>query len=345
MASSSAIWREYQQLSQVHYTADNFYNQSFMDRINEAQRNIDNLVAQKNEADAKKQQSQDAYNTFYGEMRDYSSLTDESEDKFGVTTAMENYEKSKYAVAAVEQQIEALPSTINRNSGVVMSQQRRELAYNSAADKWGKTMNTRQNQMDVNKEVWDKARANANAYAEQLYGEQQKDLKSLALQWSTNTGLFQQATENWQNARSWKSNLESEYRSWQWQQAELQNQYARARAEDAFNRYRVQLQYERTAALERQMIERQRRQDQFDFGNGYTLRRNGDNEAVYFKNGRQITAGQFVEGTGANGANWNMWNTVWNQGVSTKGVGSDTVEAFNWVSSTNPKYNYLFTYF
>lgn len=253
MASSDAIWNEYKKLSSVHYSADDFYSQSFVDRINEAQRNIDNLVVARDQADSKKQQAQDSYDTFEGNMRNYSSFQDESEDKYGVQSAMENYEKSKYAVAATEQQLQALPSTINRTSNVVMSQQRRELAYNAAANKWNKTMNTQQCVMDVHKEAWDNARANANAYAEKLYGEQKSTLESLALQWSEKTSAFVQATENWQNARIGKMDLESDYRNWQWQQANIQNSYARAQAQDAFNRYMNQLEYERIAREERYM--------------------------------------------------------------------------------------------
>lgn len=267
MASSSALWAEYQRLSQIHYSADDFYSQSFVDRINEAQRNIDKAVSERNAADSKRQQSQDAYDTFFGNMRDYSSLQDESENKFGVQTATENYEKSRFAVAATEQAMDALPSSINRNSNVVMSQTRRELAFNTAADKWGATMDTRQKQMDVNKEVWDRARENANAYAEQLYGEQKRDLESLSLQWATNTGLFQQATERVNSAESLKWNIKSDYRDWQWNQANIQNAYARARAEDAFNAYMIQQRYEsiaRQEQLQRQLAESQMRIDEIN---------------------------------------------------------------------------------
>lgn len=250
MASSQEIWNEYKQLSSVHYSADDFYDQSFVNRIADAQRKIDSAIQERSDADSKRQQSQDSYDTFFGNMRDYSSLNDEGENKYGVTTAIENYEKAKYAVSATEQMLDALPSTLARNSGVVMSQQRRELAYNAAANQWGKTMDTRREQVDVNKEVWDRARENANAYAEKLYGEQKSTLESLSLQWATNTGLFQQATENVLSAESLKWDVQQDYRNWQWNQANIKNAYARAQAEDAFNRYMVQLSYENTARME-----------------------------------------------------------------------------------------------
>lgn len=250
MASSNAIWNEYMSLSRVHYSADDFYNQSFVDRINKAQQNIDNLVSERDSISSKRQQAQDAYDTFSGNMRDYSSMLDESENKYGVQTAMENYEKSKYAISAVEQSLDALPSSINANSNVVMSQQRRELAYNAAANKWGQTMETRRQDADVNKEVWERARENANIQAERLYGEQLDTQKALSLRWYDQSTAYQSAVDRIQSAESLKWNIQSDYRSWQWGQSAIKNAYARARAEDAFNRYMIQQRYESIARQE-----------------------------------------------------------------------------------------------
>lgn len=92
----------------------------------------------------------------------------------------------------------------------------------------------------------------------------------------------------------------------------------------------------------------------WDFGNGYSLQEyNG--QAVYYKDGTPLSAGEFLEGTSARGKNWDLWNDVWNNGVSTKGVGSDTVEMYgnlyknrapyalnNNASLRNSKYSYLY---
>lgn len=80
----------------------------------------------------------------------------------------------------------------------------------------------------------------------------------------------------------------------------------------------------------------------WDFGNGYWLQQNENGTASYGRGGRALSAGEFLEGTGANGANWDLWNDVWNNGVSTQGVGSDTVSAFNRMSPSDSKYGYLF---
>ena len=251
MASSQAIWNEYMNLSRVHYSADDFYDQSFVNRIGEAQRNIDELVNKRNDVDSKRLQAEDSYNTFFGNMRDYSSLDDEGENKFGVKSAMENYEKSKYSIAAVEQSLSALPSTINRYSGVVLSQSQRELAYNTAADKWTQKMNTEKQAASQYEQAWKNARENANAYAEKLYGQQKADLESLSLAWAGQSALWQKTSEQINEAEAFKWQVKSDYRDWQWNQANIKNAYARAQAEDAFNRYIIQQRYESIALQEK----------------------------------------------------------------------------------------------
>ena len=79
----------------------------------------------------------------------------------------------------------------------------------------------------------------------------------------------------------------------------------------------------------------------WDFGNGYSVQEDSNGQAVYIKNGTPITRGQFLEATGAGGANWDIWNDIWNNGVRTEGVGSDTIAAFNRRTPTDSKYGYL----
>lgn len=250
MASSQAIWNEYMDLSRVHYSADDFYDQSFVNRIGEAQKNIDNLVNKRNDVDAKRLQAEDSYNTFFGNMRDYSSLNDEAEDKFGVKTSMENYEKSKYAVAAIEQSLSALPSTVNRNSNVIRTQEQSERAYNVAANAWTKQMESAKQGASQYEKAWENARKNADMYAEKMYGAQKADLEALQLKWAEQSDAWKKTADLINEAEALKWQVKSDYRNWQWNQANIKNQYARARAHDAFNRYIIQLQYENIARQE-----------------------------------------------------------------------------------------------
>lgn len=84
----------------------------------------------------------------------------------------------------------------------------------------------------------------------------------------------------------------------------------------------------------------------WDFGGGYSVYDGGNGEAVYAYNGQRITPYQFLTGTGARGANWDLWKDIWGNNVSTRGVGSDTVSAFNGVNpaTLSSRYNYLKSY-
>lgn len=220
--------------------AESFFNQSFIDRINEAQAQIDGRYQEMKAAGIQKKESQDAYNTFKGEMRDYSELSKEAENQYGVATAKNNYEESKRAIETVEQTLDALPSTINANSERVMTQSRFELAYNAEASKWESRMRGQQTSVDVNKKVWDNARRNADAMAAAGMAQQQAKLESLSSMWNIDLNEFGKATKRWQEASEFKLQREEEYLNWKYQQAQ-----------EAYNRWAKEIAYyQKAKALE-----------------------------------------------------------------------------------------------
>ena len=81
----------------------------------------------------------------------------------------------------------------------------------------------------------------------------------------------------------------------------------------------------------------------WDFGKGYSVQEMPNGQAYYYKNGKQISAGQFLSNTGAN---WNKWKDIWANGVQTAGVGADTISAFQNRGKENladyVNYQYLF---
>ena len=125
----------------------------------------------------------------------------------------------------------------------------------------------------------------------------------------------------------------------------------------ALAQYYSDLEAEKNRALQQRQIDAQNAYNQYlmdamkaandqlknwDFGNGYSVQALPNGQAAYYKNGKVISAGEFLEGTGAYGARWDIWNDIWNNGISTNGVGSDTVEAFNRYSPNDSKYRYLY---
>lgn len=103
-------------------------------------------------------------------------------------------------------------------------------------------------------------------------------------------------------------------------------------------RYYDELERERQEAARRQQIAAQnawanylnqggngKTYKNWDFGNGYSVQEGRNGEAIYLRNGGQINAAQFLKAV-ADGTNWDKWNDIWNNGVSTTGIGSDTIQ-------------------
>ena len=77
----------------------------------------------------------------------------------------------------------------------------------------------------------------------------------------------------------------------------------------------------------------------WDFGNGYSVQQLSNGQARYLRNGIVISAAEFMAGANHD---WNKWNDIWNNGVKTQGVGSDTVNLFKKMSG-NPYLSSMIT--
>lgn len=129
---------------------------------------------------------------------------------------------------------------------------------------------------------------------------------------------------------------EEEKRRWEAEQAEKRRQFdAQLAQQNAYYKYLNQASASAGPKLK-----------SWDFGGGYQIVQNPYGEAEYYSNGNKISAYNFLTGT-AGGNNWNKWNDVWNNGVSTRGVGSDTISGINNFMKTgnyDSRYNYLRNY-
>lgn len=344
--SSSAYWRS--QLDHLKANQppkmESYYNQSFVDKMAEAQRNIDNLVAEKDKSYAATGQAQDDYKAFHGTMSTYGEVYEQSKSEFGIEQHYDTYEKSKKALALAESTLSALPSSINNSSNRVLTQQQREDRYNVLSDRFMRNRDTQAQAVSQYEDVWKQARQNQADYAKAEMASQWGKLGDFNNAWLKSLDEYRIAESNLTKGRIELRNWEGKYRDWQFRQWEHANDVWNKNFEAALSRY--------SQALDTEMAIRKAQSDMaraskyavkdFDFGGGYVMKGVSGQNAQYYLNGRSISAGQFLEGTGANGANWNKWNEVWNSGVKTKGVGSDTVNAFNMRSSADSRYAYLF---
>lgn len=206
--------------------ADNYYNQSFVDRMNQAQENIDNLVNAENQANSKVEASKDAYDTFKGEMRHYADISKEQEDEFGVQTAFSQYEKSKDAIAATQSMINALPSTINANSNRVLTQSQRDAAFQRQYQGYSRRLTSESTQTSQYEEAWKQARENSTKASVEIMASEQNKLADFNKAWAAAMDNWYQAQENVRTAKYQKMDIESQYREWQRQQAARDRQMA-----------------------------------------------------------------------------------------------------------------------
>lgn len=150
-----------------------------------------------------------------------------------------------------------------------------------------------------------------------------------------------QAQANQQAMQQYWAEVEAErQRQFQAEQAEKERQ-AQAAANSAQNAY---YQYWMDAIKNAQNNSGGTKA--WDFGNGYVLYADRNGNARYTRDGQDINRGSFLTITGANGTNWNMWNDIWNNGVRTNGIGSDTLDAFNGLlraTKNKDKYGYLWS--
>lgn len=154
-------------------------------------------------------------------------------------------------------------------------------------------------------------------------------------------------------------------------QNRLSLQQTLAQLNDEANRYALQrydaaVAAEREEAYRQQQLELQRKQlaaqqqynnyiqqaqkaqssptyKNWDFGGGLSVQQMPNGKAAYYKNGQRISAADFLGYTVSNGdAHWNLWNDIWKNGVSTDGVGSDTISTFSRGVPYGNQYSYLY---
>lgn len=175
----------------------------------------------------------------------------------------------------------------------------------------------------------------------QMQTNQANDLSSAESQANQNKLSLEQALANLNDETSRYAMqrydaavaAEEAKRQWEAEMAEKQRQFdAQMAQQRAMQNYLSQAAQSSSPTLK-----------SWDFGNGYQIVQNPYGEADYYQNGKKISAYNFLTGTGGS-SNWNKWNDVWNNGVSTRGVGSDTISGINNFLNTgnyNSKYDYL----
>ena len=246
--SSSSYWdSQYKNLmANRPSSSDSYYNQSFVDRMNEAQRDIDNLVSEKDKSWSAMNQKKDEYDAFSGSMREYNDIYNESKSKFGVEEGQETYEKSKKALALAQSTLDALPSTINASSNRVLTQSQREARYNALADRATRQIGIMAKQNSMYEQAWKNARENQATYAKAEMASQYAKLGDFNNAWISAMNEYDNAVRRIENAKVDLNLIRNDYRMWQTRQWSQANTVWYNQLNNALSRYVQALNTEHT---------------------------------------------------------------------------------------------------
>ena len=223
---------------------ESYYNQSFVDRMNEARANIDNLVAEKDKAWSAGAQKQDDYKAFYGSTSSYGEVYTNSKSEFGVEEHQDNYEKSKKALALAESTLNALPSSINASSNRVLTQSQREARYNALANKQMAYRDNLMARTTAYEEVWKKARENQAAYATAEISSQYSKLSDYNNAYIKAMDEYLHSANKLTQGKIELLEWQKGYRDWQWSQHDLAQTEWLTKMDDALKRYQTALDAE-----------------------------------------------------------------------------------------------------
>jgi len=257
-AQAEAEWRYY--LNNPPQKASSYYNQSFVDRINAAQNNLNNLVAEKDKAYSTQQQAYNDYDTFTGNMRSYNEYYQEAENQFGVTQAKDDYESTQKALAMTESMLEALPSSISARSGRRLTQEQRNLQYNRQADIINATQGELSRAANTYEQAWKTARENQAAKATAGMVAQQTEQQDLANKWNTQLQEYYNKLNSYNKSQYELAAERAAYSQWQLQQRLQASAIWEQQLQAAGERYRQILATEQAQRQANAQLERQKRE-------------------------------------------------------------------------------------
>ena len=311
------------------------YTHNFGQRIGDQNTKVESQYSQYATDQAAAQSQRDAYQQAFNNQTGYGDLLNAAEGKYGVDDRRGGYEQSMRAIAATNQAMNALPSTINANSERVLTQAQRNAALGNQMNKYQNTLSSWQQQNATDAAMYQAAMNEARNLASQNMAQEQYKLGMQQSDWQT---LLNQAAQTYNQALNEQNIRNAIYQQMyedEAQHKQLEYNYWAKQLDDANTKRQLAIQ-EAANAAQNSYLDYLRNANNYmgnqgtlknwDFGNGYSLQQLADGSAYYTKNGVPISAGDFVSGTNKSGINWDIWNDVWNNGVSTQGVGSDTIQ-------------------
>jgi hypothetical protein len=173
------------------------YTHNFGQRIGDQNAKVESQYGQYATDQAAAQSQRDAYQQAFANQTGYGDLLNTAEGKYGVDDRRGGYEQSMRAIAATNQAMNALPSTINANSERVLTQAQRNAALGNQMNKYQNTLSSWQQQNATDAAMYQAAMNEARNLASQNMAQEQYKLGMQQSDWQT---LLNQAAQTYNQA-------------------------------------------------------------------------------------------------------------------------------------------------
>ena len=165
------------------------YSHDFQNQIAGQNEKVSGQYSQYATDKASAAQREAAYDEAFKNQTAYNDLMAQAEGKYGVEDAKNTYQKSLQAIAATNLAMNALPSTINSNSNVVLSQAQRNAALGNQMNKYQNTLSSWQQANAVDQSALNTALQQASQLAQGNYAQQQQNI-------ANSMNIYQTALQN-----------------------------------------------------------------------------------------------------------------------------------------------------
>lgn len=173
------------------------YTHNFNERIGEQTGKVESQYGQYASDRESAQAQRQAYQDAFANQSAYGDLLGAAEDKYGVGDRRGSYEQSMRAIAATNQAMNALPSTINANSERVLTQAQKNAALGNQMTKYQNTLSSWQGQNATDAAMYQAAMDEARNLAAQNMAQEQYKLGMQQSDWQT---LLNQAAQTYNQA-------------------------------------------------------------------------------------------------------------------------------------------------
>lgn len=189
---------------------NNEFHNDFDQRIGEYNSNISDQKGRYENMYNAALEAGNAYKDSVGNQADYRDMMSEAEQKYGTQAATDQYQNSLKAVAATQQAMNTLPSSVNGSSNVVLSQAQRQAALGNQMNKYQNSLSALQQQNAVDQSAANLALQQASQMSQALYGQQQDNLNRAQQDWLNQHNVANNLYQNMLNNYAQRDNTYSQ---------------------------------------------------------------------------------------------------------------------------------------